>query len=61
MQYPANPKGKTVKKDRRSDLIYTVIITCAYTRIAGKADDKVKPTQKLRIVVRYRVFHVRHD
>ena len=28
--------------------------SCAYTRIAGKADDKVKPTQKLRIVVRYR-------
>ena len=50
---PRYPKGKTEKKTGDQTYLYGNN-SCAYTRIAGKADDKVKPTQKLRIVVRYR-------
>ena len=50
---PATPKAKPKKRPEIRPNLYGNN-SCAYTRIAGKADDKVKPTQKLRIVVRYR-------
>ena len=47
---PATPNAKPKKSPEISPNLLGSS-SCAYNRIAGKADESIKPTQKLRIIV----------